>query len=104
MLVEKVPTSQTKSGIVIPETVAENEARAVEYFVLAVGGGRKVNNTFKIVPEVKPRDFILASSYAGKEVVQGNRKMRLIEWGDVLAQVIHEAVPTKQVDNPNSIE
>lgn len=95
LLVEKVPAAKSVSGIVLPDTAIENDARAVEYFVIAVGEGRWVSKTFKVVPEINPKDFILASNYAGKEVVSGNRKLRLIEWGDVLAQVIHADVPAK---------
>ncbi len=89
VLVERVPDPEkTNGGIVIPGTAADNESRAVKYFVLAIGPGRRVNRVFVSRPEVKPRDFIYASCYAGKEIHQGNRKMRLIEWADVLAQVI----------------
>lgn len=90
VLVEKVPAKTSSTGgIVLPDNAVENDARAVEYFVVAVGSGRKVSDKLTIVPTVKPKDFILASNYAGKEVVSGSRKMRLIEWGDVLAEVIH---------------
>lgn len=90
VLVEKVPTKESSpGGIVLPENAVENDARAVEYFVVAVGPGRKVSDKLTISPTIKPKDFILASNYAGKEVVSGTRKLRLIEWNDVLAQVVH---------------
>lgn len=90
LLVEKVPAKETTAGgLLLPDSAVENDARAVEYFVVAVGPGRTVSNKLTIKPEIEPRKFILASNYAGKEIVSGNRKMRLIEWADVLAEVTH---------------
>lgn len=98
LLVERVVGPETtEGGIVIPSTVADNDARAVEYFVVAVGPGKKVS-------EVKPKEFVLASTYAGKEVVSGRRKLRMIEWADVLAKVTHPPDPPKPVDNPPPAE
>lgn len=80
LLVERVPRpTKTAGGIDLPD-IASNDQTS-EYFVVAVGDGKKI--------KVASKDFVLASTYAGKEIQQGNRKLRLIDWDEALATVTH---------------
>ncbi len=76
--------SKTKGGIVLPDTAKEKPKEGV---VVSVGTGKLLENGNRAEFQVKEKDRIIFSSYAGTEVkVEGEDYLVLSE-DDVLAVI-----------------
>ncbi len=75
----------TASGLVIPDTAKEKPQQGE---VLAVGPGRRAENTGEIVPlDVKVGDIVVYSKYGGTEISEGGEDLLILNGRDVLAKV-----------------
>ena len=71
----------TKSGIVLPGQDKEKPSQAE---VIAVGPGGVVDGK-EIVMQVKPKDQVIYSKYAGTEVELDGEKFIVVKQNDILA-------------------
>jgi chaperonin GroES len=75
----------TASGLVIPDTAKEKPQQGE---VLAVGPGRRSENTGEIIPvDVAVGDSVLYSKYGGTEVTVDGEDLLVLSSRDVLAKV-----------------
>ena len=75
----------TASGLVIPDTAKEKPQQGE---VLAVGPGRRSENTGEIIPvDVAVGDSVLYSKYGGTEVTIAGDDLLILSSRDVLAIV-----------------
>jgi chaperonin GroES len=75
----------TASGLVIPDTAKEKPQQGE---VLAVGPGRRSEQTGEIIPvDVAAGDVILYSKYGGTEVTVDGEDLLVLSSRDVLAKV-----------------
>lgn len=77
--------SVTSSGLVIPDTAKEKPQQGE---VLAVGPGRRADNTGELVPlDVKVGDRVVYSKYGGTEITIDGEDLLILTSRDVLAKV-----------------
>ena len=77
--------TQTASGLVIPDTAKEKPQQGE---VLAVGPGKRSENTGELIPvDIKVGDTVLYSKYGGTEVSSGGEDLLVLNSRDVLAIV-----------------
>ena len=77
--------SKTASGLVIPDTAKE---KPQEGEVLAVGPGRRSEQTGEIIPiDVKVGDTVVYSKYGGTEIAVDGEDLLILSSRDVLATV-----------------
>ena len=75
----------THSGLVIPDTAKEKPQQGE---VLAVGPGRRAENTGELIPlEVKVGDKVVYSKYGGTEITIEGEELLILSSRDVLAKV-----------------
>ncbi len=75
----------TASGLVIPETAKEKPQQGE---VLAVGPGRRSDQTGEIIPlDVEVGDAIVYSKYGGTEIEVDGEELLILSGRDVLAKV-----------------
>ncbi|HZQ28301.1 MAG TPA: co-chaperone GroES [Acidimicrobiales bacterium] len=75
----------TASGLVIPDTAKEKPQQGE---VLAVGPGRRADNTGDIIPlDVKVGDTVVYSKYGGTEITISGEDLLILNGRDVLAKV-----------------
>jgi len=73
----------TASGLVIPDTAKEKPQQGD---VLAVGPGRRSDNTGELVPmDVAEGDTVVYSKYGGTEITVGGEDLLILNARDVLA-------------------
>ena len=73
----------TASGLVIPDTAKEKPQQGQ---VLAVGPGRRSDNTGEIIPlDVKVGDIVVYSKYGGTEITVDGEDLLILTARDVLA-------------------
>jgi chaperonin GroES len=85
VIVERLEAqSTTKGGIVLPDTAKE---KPKEGLVIAVGDGRLTEDGQRIPVQVKPKDRIIFSSYAGTEVKYGGEDYLIVREDEILAVV-----------------
>ncbi|MET0902773.1 MAG: co-chaperone GroES [Acidimicrobiales bacterium] len=73
------------SGLVIPDTAKEKPQQGE---VLAVGPGRRSDQTGEIIPlDVKVGDTVVYSKYGGTEITDGGEDLLILNGRDVLAIV-----------------
>src|SRR3954454_16964064 len=76
---------KTASGLVIPDTAKEKPQQGE---VLAVGPGRRADQTGEIIPiDVKVGDTVVYSKYGGTEITVAGEDLLILTSRDVLAQV-----------------
>jgi chaperonin GroES len=79
------PEETTASGLVIPDTAKE---KPQEGEVLAVGPGRRSENTGELIPlDVAVGDKIVYSKYGGTEITVDGEELLILTGRDVLAKV-----------------
>jgi len=79
------PEETTVSGLVIPDTAKEKPQQGE---VLAVGPGRRSENTGDIIPvDVKVGDTIVYSKYGGTEITVDGEDLLILTGRDVLAKL-----------------
>ncbi|MGH9069842.1 MAG: co-chaperone GroES [Acidimicrobiales bacterium] len=75
----------TASGLVIPDTAKEKPQQGE---VLAVGPGRRSENTGEIIPlDVAVGDTVVYSKYGGTEITVEGKDLLILTSRDVLAKV-----------------
>ncbi|MFH1489380.1 MAG: co-chaperone GroES [Pseudomonadota bacterium] len=74
----------TKGGIIIPDTAKE---KPVEGKVIAVGGGKVMDDGKKMPLEVKKGDRVLFGKYAGTEIKIENEEHLIMREDDIIAIV-----------------
>ncbi len=75
----------TASGLVIPDTAKEKPQQGE---VLAVGPGRRAENTGELVPlDVAVGDTVVYSKYGGTEITVAGEDLLILTSRDVLAKV-----------------
>ncbi len=75
----------TASGLVIPDTAKEKPQQGE---VLAVGPGRRAEQTGEIVPlDVAVGDTVVYSKYGGTEITVDGEDLLILNARDVLAKV-----------------
>jgi chaperonin GroES len=75
----------TASGLVIPDTAKEKPQQGE---VLAVGPGRRAENTGEVVPlGVAVGDTVVYSKYGGTEITVEGEDLLILSGRDVLAKV-----------------
>ncbi len=73
----------TASGLVIPDTAKEKPQQGE---VLAIGPGRRAEQTGEIVPmDVKVGDIVVYSKYGGTEITIDGEDLLILNARDVLA-------------------
>jgi len=79
------PEEVTASGLVIPDTAKE---KPQEGEVLAVGPGRRSENTGEIIPlDVGVGDTVIYSKYGGTEIRLDGEDLLILNGRDVLAKL-----------------
>jgi len=77
--------TQTASGLVIPDTAKEKPQQGV---VLAVGPGKRAENSGEIIPVgIEVGQTVLYSKYGGTEVTSNGEDVLVLNARDVLAVV-----------------
>ena len=77
---------KTASGLVIPDTAKEKPQQGE---VLAVGPGRRADNTGEIIPlDVKVGDTVVYSKYGGTEIAVDGQDLLILTSRDVLAKIV----------------
>ena len=75
----------TASGLVIPDTAQEKPQQGT---VLAVGPGRRSENTGDIIPvDVAEGDTVVYSKYGGTEITVDGEDVLILNARDVLAKL-----------------
>jgi chaperonin GroES len=76
----------TASGLVIPDTAKEKPQQGE---VLAVGPGRRSENTGEVIPlDVAVGDTVVYSKYGGTEITVKGEDLLILTSRDVLAKVV----------------
>ena len=79
------PEETTVSGLVIPDTAKEKPQQGE---VLAVGPGRRSENTGELIPvDVKAGDTVVYSKYGGTEITIDGEDLLILAGRDILAKV-----------------
>ena len=77
---------KTASGLVIPDTAKEKPQQGE---VLAVGPGRRSEQTGEIIPtDVSVGDTVVYSKYGGTEITIDGEDLLILAGRDVLAKVV----------------
>jgi len=75
----------TASGLVIPDTAKEKPQQGE---VLAVGPGRRAENSGELIPlDVKVGDTVVYSKYGGTEITTDGEDLLILSGRDVLAKI-----------------
>jgi len=75
----------TASGLVIPDTAKEKPQQGE---VLAVGPGRRSEQTAEVIPvDVKKGDTVVYSKYGGTEITVDGQDVLILNARDVLAVI-----------------
>ena len=76
---------KTASGLVIPDTAKEKPQQGE---VLAVGPGRRAENSGELIPlDIKTGDTVVYSKYGGTEITIDGEDVLILSSRDVLAKV-----------------
>ncbi len=76
---------KTASGLVIPDTAKEKPQQGE---VLAVGPGRRADNTGELIPlDITVGDKVVYSKYGGTEITIDGEDLLILTGRDVLAKV-----------------
>jgi len=76
---------RTAGGLIIPDTAKEKPQQGE---VLAVGPGRRAENTGELVPQgVAVGDTVVYSKYGGTEITVDGEDLLILSGRDVLAKV-----------------
>ena len=76
---------KSKGGIIIPDTAKEKPQQGE---VLAVGPGRRAENTGELIPtDVAAGDTVVYSKYGGTEITIDGEDLLILAGRDVLAKI-----------------
>jgi len=76
--------TQTKSGLVIPDSAKE---RPQEGTVIAVGPGRLTDDGKRVEMDIKAGDVVVYSKFAGTEFNEDDEEYLVLSERDILAKV-----------------
>ena len=76
--------TQTKSGIVLPDTAKE---KPQEGEVLAVGPGKVLDNGKRVPSEIQVGQRVLFAKYAGTEIKQDGQEYLILRESDIMGIV-----------------
>jgi len=76
--------AKTKGGIVLPDTAKEKPKRGK---VVAVGGGKVLDDGKRSEMQVKKGDEVIFTSYAGTEVKVDGDEYMIMDQSDILAVI-----------------
>ena len=77
---------KTASGLVIPDTAKEKPQQGE---VLAVGPGKRAENTGELIPlDISVGDTVVYSKYGGTEITINGDDVLILTSRDVLAKVV----------------
>jgi chaperonin GroES len=80
------PEETTVSGLVIPDTAKEKPQQGE---VLAVGPGRRAEQTGELIPmDVAVGDTVVYSKYGGTEISIDGEEFLILSSRDVLAKIV----------------
>ena len=95
LVVKRIEAEETvKGGIVIPDTAKEKPQSGV---VMAIGGGKILENGTRIEMTVKEGDHILFAKYSGTEIKLDGEEYLILREDEVLA--ITEGMAAKKSAN-----
>lgn len=84
----------TASGLVIPDTAKEKPQQGE---VLAVGPGRRADNSGELIPlGISEGDTVVYSKYGGTEITVDGEDLLILTSRDVLAKVVGKATKGKK--------
>ena len=84
VVIKPLPKEEvTRSGIVLPDTAKE---KPQEGEVVAVGPGRLTEEGKRIAMEVKEKDIVVYSRYAGTEFKLDGEELIILRESDILAK------------------
>ncbi len=85
VLIERVEAEKaSKGGIILPDSAKEKPREGI---VIAVGEGRLSDDGKRIAPQVKAKDRVIFSSYAGTEVKFEGNEYLIVREDEILAIV-----------------
>ncbi|MBU0624802.1 co-chaperone GroES [Patescibacteria group bacterium] len=85
VLVKAISETETKSGIVIPETVEKERPEKGE--VIAVGPGKRLENG-EIAPlSIKVGDKVVFKKYSPDEIKVDGQELLILDESDILAVI-----------------
>lgn len=84
VLKKSLAPETTAGGIVLPQTVQQNDGRGE---VQAVGPGRLLENGERVKMQVSVGDTVLFPSFAGQEIKHEGQDLLLIRERDILARI-----------------
>ncbi len=88
------PEETTHSGLVIPDTAKEKPQQGE---VLAVGPGRRAENSGELIPlDLGVGDSVVYSKYGGTEITVDGEDLLILSSRDVLAKVAGAAAKKKK--------
>lgn len=80
------PEETTVAGLVIPDTAKEKPQQGE---VLAVGPGRRAEQTGELIPmDVAVGDTVVYSKYGGTEITVDGEELLILSSRDVLAKIV----------------
>ncbi len=86
VVIRPVPKEEvTKSGIVLPDTAKE---KPQEGEIIAVGPGRVTEDGKRIPLDVKEKDIVVYSKYAGTEFKLDGEELIILRESDILAKKV----------------
>ena len=85
VIVQRIEAEEkTAGGIVLPDTAKEKPKRGI---ILAVGNGRLLDDGTRSEMQVKKRDEVLFTSYAGTEIKVDGEEYMIMDESDILGIV-----------------
>jgi chaperonin GroES len=76
---------KTAGGILLPDSAKEKPQRGK---ILAAGPGKLRDNGERTALSVKVGDEVLYGRYAGSDIKEGGKELKVMREGDILAKVV----------------
>lgn len=76
---------KTAGGILLPDSAKQKPQRGV---VIAVGPGKMLEGGTRAALAVAKGDEVLYGKYAGNDVKLGNKEVKILREGDILAKIV----------------
>ena len=76
---------KTAGGIILPDSAKQKPQRGV---VIAAGPGKMLDNGTRAALAVAKGDEVLYGKYAGNDVKLGNKDVKILREGDILAKIV----------------
>ncbi|WP_020473253.1 co-chaperone GroES [Zavarzinella formosa] len=76
---------KTAGGILLPDSAKEKPQRGK---ILAAGPGKLRDNGERTALSVKVGDEVLYGRYAGSDIKEGGKELKVMREGDILAKIV----------------